>query len=185
VTYLAVVASIFLTGAGLPLPEDVALLGAGALVLRGWARLGPLVAVALPAVVAGDLFLYAVGARLGRRLVASRRLGVSPERLAAAERWIARHGAWVVAAARLVVGVRAAAFLAAGALRMPLRRFLAADVAAAAVQVPLLVWLGAAGAAELERVAAARLWLLGALAAAAAIVALRAIATARRPSARP
>ncbi len=153
-SYLGLFGVIFLTGAGLPLPEDVALLGAGYLVHSGTTALYPTLAVALVAVLAGDLFLYAAGHRLGRALATHPRYGLSPERLARAERFFTRWGTLAIVIARFTVGVRAGVYLAAGVLRIPLPRFLLVDALAALVNVPLLVILGTLFATQLDRIAA-------------------------------
>jgi membrane protein DedA with SNARE-associated domain len=49
----------------------------------------------------------------------------------------ARHGASIVFTARHVFGVRSAAFLIAGVVRLPFWRFLLVDTAAASLSVPL------------------------------------------------
>lgn len=152
--YFAILGAIFLTGAGLPLPEDFVVLGAGYLVYSGVVSLYPTVAVALVAVLAGDVFLYWAGRRWGRQIVGHPRLGVSPERLARAERFFARWGAGAIVLARFVAGLRAAVYLAAGLLRQPFGRFFAIDFAASLVNVPLLVLLGRYAGPQLDRVAA-------------------------------
>jgi len=174
-SYLGLFGVIFATGAGLPLPEDVALLGAGYLVHTGTTSLYPTIAVALVAVLAGDLFLYFAGRRLGAL--------AKPERLARAEAWFARWGTLAIVIARFTVGVRAAVYLAAGVLRIPLGRFLVVDALAALVNVPLLVILGRLFAVQLDRVAAhvahIRWYVLGAV---GVIVLIALIRRATRPS---
>jgi len=152
-SYAGLFAVVFLTGAGLPLPEDLALLGGGWLVHRGALALYPTLAVAFAAVLAGDLFLYGAGRRLGRAAITHPRLGVTAERLARAERFFDRWGALAVVIARFVVGLRAGVYLTAGVLRLPLWRFLLVDALAALVNVPLLVLLGRWSGDRLEAVA--------------------------------
>jgi membrane-associated protein len=151
-SYAGLFGVIFATGAGLPLPEDVALLGAGWLVFTGAIQLHATIAVALAAVLAGDVFLYVLGHRVGRRLVTHPRLErrFPPERLARAERFFQRWGLLAIVLARLIAGLRAAVYLTAGVLRVPFARFLFVDALAAAVHVPLLVLAGRL-AAQLTR----------------------------------
>ena len=82
-----------------------------------------------------------------------------------------RHGLKFVIMARLVMGLRAAAFLAAGLVRVPFLRFLLVDVAAVLVSVPLAFGLAYAVAdsvaVALARVHELQLW----IAAAAVLVA--------------
>jgi len=168
-SYPGLLALVFATGAGLPLPEDAVVLGAGWLVHRGAVAPVPTVLLMIAGVVAGDVFLYVVGRRFGRRVVEHPRFArrITPERLARAERFFGRWGAGAVVLARFVAGVRAGVYLTAGVLRMSFSRFLAVDIAASLVNVPLLVWLGYASGSGIDRVAAwvmrARLFALGAV----------------------
>jgi membrane protein DedA with SNARE-associated domain len=153
-SYVGLFLVVFATGVGLPLPEDAVVLGAGWLVHAGRARLVPTIAVTFVAVVAGDVFLYFLGARVGGALAAhpgvARRF--PPERLARARRFFERYGDFAIVAARFVLGVRAAVYFTAGALGRPLARFVVVDALAALVNVPALVVLGWLGGEELARV---------------------------------
>jgi membrane protein DedA with SNARE-associated domain len=74
-----------------------------------------------------------------------------------------RHGLKFVVLARLVMGLRAAAFLTAGLVRVPFLRFLLVDVAAVFVSVPLAFGLAYviadSVAAALARVHEMQLWI--------------------------
>jgi membrane protein DedA with SNARE-associated domain len=78
-----------------------------------------------------------------------------------------RHGLKFVLMARLVMGLRAAAFLTAGLVRVPFPRFLLVDVAAVLVSVPLAFGLAYAVAdsiaVALVRVHEMQLWIGGAV----------------------
>ena len=154
--YLGLFLLVVATGAGLPLPEDAAVLAGGYLVARGVTRLGPTIAVALVAVLLGDAFLFLVGRRLGPKLLArgwvARR--VTPERLEQARAFVQRRGVVAVLVGRFVMGLRVAIFLAAGALGLPWSRFLVANGLGALVGVPLLVLLGRWAGPRLDGVAA-------------------------------
>ena len=154
--YLGLFLLVVGTGAGLPLPEDAAVLAGGYLVARGVTRLGPTIAVALVAVLLGDAFLFFIGRRLGPKLLArgwvARR--VTPERLEQARAFVQRRGVVAVLVGRFVMGLRVAIFLAAGALGLPWSRFLVANALGALVGVPLLVLLGRWAGPRLDGVAA-------------------------------
>jgi membrane protein DedA with SNARE-associated domain len=128
----------------------------------------------LGGVLAGDMLLYGVGRQFGRRILewpAARRI-LTPEREARVMEAYHRHGLKFVIMARLVMGLRAAAFLTAGLVRVPFLRFLLGDVAAVLVSVPLAFGLAYvvadSVAAALARVHELQLWLGGAVLLAAA-----------------
>jgi membrane protein DedA with SNARE-associated domain len=179
-SYLGLFAIVFLTGAGLPLPEDLVVLGAGWLIHHGITDLAPTLATTLVAVVAGDVLLYGAGRRYGPRIASHPRLArrFPPDRVERAQRLFARWGSSALIAARLVPGLRAAVYLVAGTLRMPFRRFLLIDSLASLVHVPLLVGIGVAVGDDVDRVAAALLH--GKLWAAAGLVVVAAAALAYR-----
>jgi len=137
-----------LGGLGAPLPEDVALLGTGALIERG--ATGPIAAfaVVIAGVLCGDAVLFLGARRLGPSALARRPFTriLPAARRAKLERAYDRYGGLVVLVARNVAGLRAAAFALAGISGMPPRRFLAWDAAAACICVPIMMWLGYAGA---------------------------------------
>jgi membrane protein DedA with SNARE-associated domain len=138
-TYAGIFLALFLGGIGVPLPEEVPVLTAGVLaheqVVRWWLAL-PLCVLG---VLSGDVVLYWAGRHWGERVLAWRlvRRVLSPEREQTLKEAYHRHGVKIVFTARHVVGLRAAAFLTAGIVRIPFPRFLAADAAAAMVGVPI------------------------------------------------
>jgi membrane protein DedA with SNARE-associated domain len=136
--------------------------------------------------VLGAWLLYGVG-RVGGRPLALRLprvLGVTPERLDRTERWFARRGDAIVVLARLVPGLRSAVSVPAGALSMPVARFLALTAVGSALWNAALIWVGAALAADWQPVAgvvsAVSTWLLAtAVGAVMLVVMVRRIRTAR------
>lgn len=138
-TYGGIVLVLLLGGLGVPLPEELPILAAGALareaVIRWWIAL-PLCIVG---VLVGDVVLYWAGRHWGERLLGWRVVRfvlteARERRLLSAYR---RHGLKIVVIARHVVGLRAAAFLTAGIARLPFWKFLLVDTAAACVGVPV------------------------------------------------
>lgn len=138
-TYAGIFVALFLGGIGVPLPEEVPILTAGVLahedVVRWWLAL-PLCVLG---VLSGDIVLYWVGRHWGERVLAWRlvRYVLSVERERTLKEAYHRHGVKIVFTARHVVGLRAAAFLTAGIVRIPFPRFLAADTAASLLGVPI------------------------------------------------
>ncbi len=143
-TYLGVIVFLILTGCGLPLPEEVAIIFAGVQTSRG--ELNPLLAFACCMIGAliGDLCMYGIGRYFGRGLLRrgawfSRLL--TPETELRAEQMIRKHGLKVFLAARFLVGVRAPMYVTAGILRVPLARFLFMDGISATIVVGLVFGL--------------------------------------------
>jgi len=128
----------------LPLPEELALLGAGF-----WAQAG-----ALPpwaawlsawlAILIGDTASYLFGRGFLPRILRSRtgKRIVPPDLRRWAEELVRRNGAWAILLARFLVGLRGPVYLAIGASRYPLLRFELINGAIGVVEVAALVWLG-------------------------------------------
>jgi len=143
-SYPGVFLILLATGLGVPIPEELPI--AIAALMARWKAMhwvGALLSC-LAGVLAGDMLLYCVGRHFGRRILqwpTVRRI-LTPAREARVMDAYHRHGLKFVVMARLVMGLRAAAFLTAGLVRVPFPRFLLADVTAVLVSVPL--WFGMA-----------------------------------------
>jgi membrane protein DedA with SNARE-associated domain len=149
-----IVAWILIGGLGVPVPEDPAVLAAGALIYHGVVSPFVAVPVVIAAVVAGDLALFSLARRLGADALdrpTFQRI-LPPHRRQQIEEAYRRHGGKLIFVARHVAGVRAATFALAGINRMPVRRFLLWDGLAACISVPVVIGLGYAFALHIERV---------------------------------
>ncbi len=133
---------LFGSGFGLPINEDILLLGAAALTLRGVMEPVGLIATAWCGVVIADLLLFHWGHIFGARLLRHRLLSrwLPQERLMALQATMVRYGAGYIFVARFMPGVRSALYFSAGSLKMPYRYMLIFDGAAALVELPLLVY---------------------------------------------
>lgn len=137
-SYLGIVAFLVLTGCGLPIPEEVAIVVAGVLSAEGKLHPPTALAACLVGCILGDCVMYAVGYRWGDSL-----LGVHPRlaRLLHAKREkrfeeaVQRHAFKVMLLSRFLVGVRGPVYLAAGAVRISFRRFLLIDMFCASLVV--------------------------------------------------
>lgn len=143
-SYPGVFLILLATGLGVPIPEELPI--AIAALMARWEMMHWVSALlsCLAGVLAGDMLLYWVGRHFGRRVLqwpTVRRI-LTPAREARVMDAYHRHGLKFVVMARLVMGLRAAAFLTAGLVRVPFPRFLLADVTAVLVSVPL--WFGMA-----------------------------------------
>ncbi len=129
--YVGIVVFLMLTGAGLPVPEEVFIIAAGAASAQG--ELDPRLAFAacLFGALAGDCILYWIGYHFGRRVVREHHWWtrfVHPEREAQMERMIRDHGLKVLFLTRFLVGIRAPVYLSAGVLHVRFRRFFLIDL---------------------------------------------------------
>ena len=128
----------------LPLPEELALMGAGY-----WARQGalPLWAAWLAATagnVVGDTVSYFIGRSFLDRLLRTR-LGkrlVSPELREWGEEFVRGHGFWAIVLGRFLVALRGPVYFAIGASKVPLLRFELINTSVALVEGAALVYLG-------------------------------------------
>lgn len=166
-SYAGVFLVLLGTGLGVPIPEELPIAIAALMArweLMNWA--GALLSC-LAGVLAGDMLLYWVGRHFGRQILkwpTVRRM-LTPAREARVMDAYHRHGLKFVVMARLVMGLRAAAFLTAGLVRVPFPRFFVVDVAAVLLSVP--IWFGVAYvvadsvAAALTYVRELQLWIAG------------------------
>lgn len=134
---------LFASGFGLPINEDILLLVAAALTLKGVMDPLPLIAVAWCGLLAADTLVFHWGRLFGTRLLRHRLFArwVPDARLAAMQDTVLRYGPGYIFVVRFMPGMRTALFFAAGSLKMPYRYMLVYDGAAALVELPLLVYV--------------------------------------------
>jgi membrane protein DedA with SNARE-associated domain len=149
--WAVIVAVLFLSGVGLPLPEDIPLTLAGfttikqahdSFVLGHYAA--TFVVVVVP-ILLGDIIAYSLGRRYGmglRERVGLLRRALSDARLRRVQHWFDRYGAFAVFLGRQVAGVRFVTFFTAGSMRVPLPKFVSFDFLGCLVSVPVWLTLG-------------------------------------------
>jgi len=142
--YLVVLFGVMLESTGVPLPGETILLAAGVLVQRGHLDLGDTIAFGILGAVLGDQIGYWVGREGGRPFVLrwGRYLFITPERLARAEAFFARHGGKAVFLARFFSGLRVFGALVAGISRMRWGTFLIYNSLGGAVWATAVVLVG-------------------------------------------
>ncbi|MFB6247944.1 MAG: DedA family protein [Salinibacter sp.] len=120
-----------------PIPGDMVVVFGGYLAGLGQLHLGVVVALSTAGGALGFMTMFALGYRLGERILNPDRLPWLPrDGVEQARRWIHRYGYGVVAANRFLSGARSVISLTAGIARMdPWRAFLWCTVSA-------LVWTG-------------------------------------------
>jgi membrane protein DedA with SNARE-associated domain len=128
----------------LPLPEELALLGAGWLAHSGALPLWAAWLSSWAAIVVGDTSSYLLGrsflpsllrSRFGKRLV-------SPDLREWAEGLVSKHGFRAIILGRFLVALRGPVYLAIGAAKYPLLRFELINGVVGLIEVAILVGLG-------------------------------------------
>ena len=129
---------------GLPIPEDIPLLLAGVLLHQGTAELGLAFISCYCGIMAGDLFLFYVGRKLGSS--ANKRgwfkAQLSPEKIEETRASIKKRGFLAILLARHLFYLRTVTFLACGAMRMDVKYFILCDGFAALLSSTLMISLG-------------------------------------------
>lgn len=138
--YLAMFGILFLCGLGLPIPEEVTLVGSGLLV--GWGDADFLWAsvACVAGILAGDSIIFGLGYWMGPRF-----LDLKPMRFVNKEKvasFFQKHGKKTVFFARFVAGVRIGVYAFAGVQRMSWGRFLFLDFLGAMLSGPTSIWVG-------------------------------------------
>lgn len=154
--YLGIIVFLILTGCGLPIPEEAAIIAAGALSANG--QLDPWLSLAscIVGAIAGDSVMYWIGRHFGAAVLHKHPLWlrmVTPEREKWTEEMLRKHGVKVILITRFMVGLRLPIYLTAGLLKVPYPRFLLTDTICALFVVtlffgltyfyggPILAWL--------------------------------------------
>jgi membrane protein DedA with SNARE-associated domain len=143
-SYLGIFLLMVATGCGLPVPEEVFIVGAGVLSANGELRPEFAFAATLLGALVGDALMYGIGYRFGHSLLRrhpklSKLVGADREEYF--EGAVKRHGFKVLLMARFMVGVRGPVYLAAGTVRMPFLKFLLWDMVCATLVVGLFFGL--------------------------------------------
>lgn len=136
--------SIFIGALGIPLPNTLVLLAAGAFAALGNFNFAVLLVVAVSAFVAGDNGSYWIGRRWGSRLLAwlEGRL-IKPRTVARSRLYFHRLGGWAIFFSRFLISALGGEInLLAGAELYPYRRFLVYDIAGEALGTLLPLGLG-------------------------------------------
>jgi membrane protein DedA with SNARE-associated domain len=136
--YRGIFLALLLGSLGVPIPEEMPIVVAGALSHGGLLRWWLALPVCIAGVLSGDLVLYWAGRHWGEQLLNRRvvRWVLTPEREVRLKDAYCRHAVKTVVTVRHVMGLRAAAFLTAGIARVPFWKFILADASAALVGVP-------------------------------------------------
>jgi membrane protein DedA with SNARE-associated domain len=135
---------LLLCGLGLPVPEDIVLVAAGALGEidgRTWQQVSALM---YAGVMLGDSTIFLAGRYFGGRMRTSRwfQRYFSEKKQAKVEALFDRYHSWVLFVGRFLPGLRAPIFFTAGSTKVTFWKFFFFDGLAALISVPFFVWLG-------------------------------------------
>ena len=152
--YLGFFILLILGTLGLPFPEDAVLLLAGFLIANQTIQPIPAFIAIYSGLLITDLLLFSFGKRYGRRLVENRSFHrfVSSEKIQTLEEKLKKWGVLVILLGRHLLILRGQVFLAAGAMRMSLKRFLLGDAFSALITITLWGGLGYAGGNGLQTI---------------------------------
>jgi membrane protein DedA with SNARE-associated domain len=144
-SYAGLFVLMALESSSFPIPSEVILPFAGYLVSQGLLNFWLAVLVSTFAGLAGSLIDYYIGLKGMNVLAKRRRLRnflYNEGRMKRAEGWFRKYGALTVFLSRLVPGFRTLISFPAGAVKMPLRKFIAYTVAGCVAWNALLIYIG-------------------------------------------
>jgi membrane protein DedA with SNARE-associated domain len=140
--YYSLAGVLLLCGLGLPIPEDLSLISAGALAYEGVINVHKAFLVCLAAVLGGDSLAFLLGRFFGPRVLASRlfRRFFTPKKQLRVKAYFRKYGSKVMFVGRFLPGLRFTIYFSAGILKVRPGVFFIYDSLAALLSVPLLVY---------------------------------------------
>lgn len=144
--------SLFAGGLGVPVPENALVIAGGYAIYKELCPPIPAMVLWYAALLLGDATLFFLMRWLLSRSSLSdlmKRL-VKPDKLEKYRKAFSRHGAWTLFLARFTFGIRAVAYVAAGAADYPFRKFLAVDGVSVVLQILLFIGIGYYGSGRIE-----------------------------------
>lgn len=149
ILFLSLVGGAF----GAPIPEDLPLVIGGVLINRGTANMHLVFLVCYTAIILGDLIIFLIGRRFGPSLFSKPwvKKRMPPARIRKMKLDLEKRSLLMIFLARHLFYLRTITFLACGAVKMRIERFLIADACAAMVSVPFMLALGYFAAEQFQR----------------------------------
>jgi membrane protein DedA with SNARE-associated domain len=179
--YVGLFVTMALESSSLPIPSEVILPFTGYLVSQGLINFWLAVLISTLAGVAGSLIDYFIGLK-GMNMLTKRStlrsLLYNKGRMDTAERWFKKYGTPVVFLSRMVPGFRTLISFPAGAIKMPLSKFIAYTTAGCLIWDVVLIYLGVYVGANWREVAGVAHYLI--ITAAVAFIIVLAVFLIRR-----
>jgi len=167
--YALILGILFICGLGVPIPEDITLIGAGLLAGLGKISLVGALLTGFIGVLIGDAILFFIGRTLGDRVFTFPvfRKIFTPSRISVAKAKVLENSKFICFTARFLPGLRSPIYLTAGVLGVKPLVFFALDGFAALISVPIWVvgayWFGQNLDEALAFAKQAQLYLIGSL----------------------
>ena len=142
--YGLIIGILFISGLGIPIPEDITLIASGILVALGKISFHGAIIIGLVGVLLGDSLLFFLGRRMGKRIFyfpIIKRL-IPRRKVKKAEKKILANSKFICFVARFLPGLRSPIFLTAGVMGIRPVIFLGLDGFAALISVPFWVYAG-------------------------------------------
>jgi len=143
--YSGIFVLMLLESSSVPIPSEVILPFAGYLVSTGYLNVWITITIATVAGIAGSLIDYYIGLEGVQSLSRHRILGrvlLSTNQLEIAAKWFNKNGSVMVFLCRLIPGFRTLVSFPAGAVRMPLPKFIVLTTAGCIVWNIILIYVG-------------------------------------------
>jgi membrane protein DedA with SNARE-associated domain len=133
---------LLLCGLGLPIPEDLSLIAAGAVAYEGVINVHTAFFVCLGAVLGGDTLAFLLGRFFGHRVLGTRLFKriFTPRKQIRVRAYFRKYGSKVIFVGRFLPGLRFSIYFSAGTLKVRPAVFFIYDSLAAILSVPLLVY---------------------------------------------
>ena len=137
---------LVLTGSalGVPIPEDLPLIGAGIAINNELVGFLPTFLICYISIILGDCIVYGIGYRLGTKLFEKKwfKSRVSAAHIRRTRMNLHRRSWLMIFLARHLFYLRTATFLVCGAVKMSFKRFVMIDLCAAAISTPIMISIG-------------------------------------------
>jgi membrane protein DedA with SNARE-associated domain len=140
-SYFIIFGILLICGLGVPIPEDITLLGAGLCAYYGSTNLILTIIVSYFGVMIGDGVIFFLGHFYGERILQHQTFHklFSLNRKEAVQKMFAKRGNLAIFFGRFMPGLRAPIFFFSGLLKVPAKSFLFWDGLAAFLSVPAII----------------------------------------------